>query len=81
MMAQRIVSKLLATVMVLFGIACMCAAPLYIYIYNERESAAAEIAAIIAGLVLGSALVYAGARPLQIGRNDARLRGASTTNI
>lgn len=81
MTAQRIVSNLLGTVMILFGIACMCAAPLYIYIYNERESAVAEVSAILAGLLLGSALVYAGARLLQLGRNDARLRGASTTNI
>ena len=81
MMAQRIVSNLLGIIVILFGIACICAAPLYIYIYNERESAAAEIAAIIAGLVLGSALIYAGTRLLQIGRNGARLRGASTTNI
>ena len=81
MTAQRFVSNLLGAVMILFGIACMCAAPLYMYIYNERESAVAEISAILAGLLLGSALVYAGARLLQLGRNDARLRGASSTNI
>jgi hypothetical protein len=81
MMAQQIISHLLGTVIILFGLACMCAAPLYIYIYNERDSAIIEIAAIISGLLLGSALVYAGARLFQIGRNRSSLCRTPTTNL
>lgn len=81
MMTQRIVSNLLGIVIILFGIACASAAPLYMYVYNDREGVVAEMSAILAGLVLGSALVYAGARLLQLGSNNARLRGASTSNL
>ena len=81
MMAQQIVTHLLGTVVILFGILCVCVAPLYIFIYGGTDGAGAEIFAITSGVVLGSALVSGGTRLLQMGRNGpkvSKLRSADS---
>ena len=68
MTIQCVTSKILGSGLILFGILCMCAVPLYLFLYDESKGTVAEIAAVFSGLLIGAATVYSGAAVFRMNR-------------